>query len=135
MSEKLKPCPFCGCHGVIMTSDEADPQRHTIICEDCPGMADFHSSTAEQAIAAWNRRELESASQPGGGEADTVTVPKEPTEQWCVRLARKSYGAGFTAEKTTLKFCATLIRDVLATAPKIAAQSAGNGGTEGNGNG
>lgn len=53
----LKPCPFCGCHGVtMMSSRSGNPNRHTIKCEDCPGMADFHSSTVEQAIAAWNRR-------------------------------------------------------------------------------
>lgn len=56
MSNELLPCPFCGCHGVTMASDPSNPKRHAIKCEDCPGMADFHSSTAEQAIAAWNRR-------------------------------------------------------------------------------
>ena len=53
----LNPCPFCGCQGIaMMSSRDGNPLRHTIKCEDCPGMADFHSSTAAQAVDAWNRR-------------------------------------------------------------------------------
>jgi len=52
----LKPCPFCGCHGLGMTSDSANPKRHTIKCQDCPGRMEFFSSDRQQAIAAWNGR-------------------------------------------------------------------------------
>ena len=131
MTQELKPCPFCGGEHIKLV----DLSGWEAWCEDCGACAgcttNGDANTREQMIAAWNRRALESASQPGSGEVGMMMVPKEPTEQWCARLARKSYGAGFTAEKTTLKFCATLIRDVLSTAPKRAAPSAGNGGAKG----
>jgi hypothetical protein len=56
MSNELKPCPLCGCHGLKFTSDAANPKRHTIKCDDCPCGAEFYSSDRQQAIDAWNRR-------------------------------------------------------------------------------
>jgi hypothetical protein len=44
-------------------------------------------------------------------------VPVEPTDEWCRELAKKAYGSGFVGEKTTLRFCGNVIRDVLAAAP------------------
>lgn len=54
MSAELKPCPFCGCHGIDFITH--NHQRHTIKCQDCPGRAEFFSSDSEQAVEAWNRR-------------------------------------------------------------------------------
>lgn len=62
MSEKLKPCPFCG-------HDEIDAAEWTTTdgitgpaCPKCNAMAD--------SVEAWNRR----ASQPGSGEASAWAV-------------------------------------------------------------
>lgn len=73
MSEKLLPCPFCGDFDAEC-AESAVPnvhggQKYAVFCNACfcEGPTD---DIRERAIAAWNRRELESASQPGGGEAD-----------------------------------------------------------------
>lgn len=66
MSEKLKPCPFCGGKAEVAHS-WADPRYCTVSCltENCMGknweqdeqggFASEHRG-AQAAIAAWNRR-------------------------------------------------------------------------------
>ena len=53
MSEKLKPCPFCGGEGVVYGFSDYDYRR--VICKDCGGSTEY-SDTREKAIEAWNRR-------------------------------------------------------------------------------
>lgn len=67
MSEKLLPCPFCGDFDAEC-AESAVPnvhggQKYAVFCNACfcEGPTD---DIRERAIAAWNRRELESASQP-----------------------------------------------------------------------
>lgn len=54
MAQELKPCPFCGCHVISVTTHSQ--KQHTFKCEDCPGGAEFRSSDLNQATEAWNRR-------------------------------------------------------------------------------
>lgn len=70
LNNALKPCPCCGCHNPKFTSDDFHHFRHTIKCQDCPLLAEFYSSTRDQAIAAWNRRANtpDSAAQGAMGE-------------------------------------------------------------------
>lgn len=63
---ELLPCPFCGAHLPEFTRCIAGSNRHRIKCTECPGRAEFFSSTAEQAVAAWNRRASQSDGTSGG---------------------------------------------------------------------
>jgi len=94
-----------------------------------PGKIDLEAMVRAVQII----RELERASQPGGGEvlSGYVAVPAEPTEQWCKRLSEKSYGTGYVSDKARLKFCENVIRDVLSTAPQVDAARAALAGREG----
>ena len=51
MTEKLKPCPFCGSEARLMRNQTA----FYILCCECSAQSlwDIHK---EQAIEAWNRR-------------------------------------------------------------------------------
>lgn len=77
MSEKLKPCPFCGGTAHI---EQPGTRRQSCIVE-CDSCGVRHESSDEGAMCgtSWNRRELESASQPGGGEAWTPVENAMPT--------------------------------------------------------
>ncbi len=67
MSEKLKPCPFCGRnHDLLITSirhrlDDIVYYQWTVFCDasggkaGCGAMCGYHDTKA-QAIEAWNRR-------------------------------------------------------------------------------
>jgi Lar family restriction alleviation protein len=89
--DALLPCPFCGCSAVTLKSYNDDPKRHKIKCEDCPGGADFYSSTREQAIAAWNRR---AATQPTKPEkqAGALSVESLKELEKYLTLQPVSYG-------------------------------------------
>ena len=62
MSDKLKPCPFCGGEACIEDISEQDDMNvvWTIVCNKCGGSASFGmdgcDATKDEAIAAWNRR-------------------------------------------------------------------------------
>jgi len=56
MSEKLRPCPFCG--GCAVLLDE--PQNGNwpwwnVVCKNCY-LSHYGANTEAEAIAAWNRR-------------------------------------------------------------------------------
>jgi Lar family restriction alleviation protein len=56
MSEKLKPCPFCGSSHVLAEDfEEFDMGMYWIRCGDC-GAGCSTKDTTEEAIKAWNRR-------------------------------------------------------------------------------
>ncbi|MCT9017130.1 Lar family restriction alleviation protein [Cupriavidus gilardii] len=82
---ELKPCPFCGCHAIVMRSNPLNDMEHTIKCEDCPGGAQFVSSTAEQAIAAWNRRATDG--QRAGVPEGWKLMPQEPAYEMLCALS------------------------------------------------
>jgi len=65
MSEKLKPCPWCGSTPWI-----APEGGHADDCYIVMLLRRQHEP--DELNAAWNRRELESASQHGGGEAEDI---------------------------------------------------------------
>ena len=52
MSDKLKPCPFCGGHAII---DGCDDTLWSVICKKCAASIDYNE-TKQDAIEAWNRR-------------------------------------------------------------------------------
>ena len=59
MSEKLKPCPFCGSKELIGRSPCMDSSwRFEIHCERCGSIVSFHKKDEKKkAIKAWNRRD------------------------------------------------------------------------------
>lgn len=71
MNEKLKPCPFCGASGeelgILTDSDMSSSPARRVQCYSCNIEPPFYPDEAS-AIAAWNRRELERASQLGSGD-------------------------------------------------------------------
>ena len=52
MTEELKPCPFCGGKAELFGTEETGV--FYVECLDCNVNDNF--DTAEEAIAAWNRR-------------------------------------------------------------------------------
>lgn len=59
MSNKLKPCPFCGGEAII---DGCDDTLWIVICKECNASIGY-KETKEEAIEAWNRR-IESSFTP-----------------------------------------------------------------------
>ncbi len=59
MSEKLKPCPFCGGEAELINIDAAKAQGIcdpiTVHCKECRCNTNWFSKEWE-AIGAWNRR-------------------------------------------------------------------------------
>lgn len=57
MSEKLKPCPFCG--GEAESKSSVDIFGHegffSVLCRKCYARTDYYETEAE-VIEAWNRR-------------------------------------------------------------------------------
>lgn len=61
MSEKLKPCPFCGCDAKIKSYGVIRPYVHYwVVCgsRSCQAhyMNEITYNEKEHAIEAWNRR-------------------------------------------------------------------------------
>lgn len=62
--EKLKPCPFCGCHDRRVGIRKMGKTGYKVICSRCGSsgpyvrIADFHDKTdaQEETERAWNRR-------------------------------------------------------------------------------
>ena len=57
MTDKLKPCPFCGSNSVGLV-DRKDPQGNTsftVICVSC-GASVNNYDKPQQATRKWNRR-------------------------------------------------------------------------------
>lgn len=52
MSDKLKPCPFCGGEAIV---DGCDDTLWSVICEKCNASIDYNE-TKHDAIIAWNSR-------------------------------------------------------------------------------
>lgn len=56
MTNKLKPCPFCGGEGeirIVMRSNK--PDGYWIRCQNCMAAIDVYNTQYESVIA-WNRR-------------------------------------------------------------------------------
>ena len=52
MSDKLKPCPFCGGTPIVSGCDDT---LWSVICKKCAASIDYNE-TKQEAIEAWNRR-------------------------------------------------------------------------------
>lgn len=52
MSNKLKPCPFCGGHAII---DGCDDTLWSVICNKCDASIGY-KETEREAIEEWNLR-------------------------------------------------------------------------------
>lgn len=55
MSEKFKPCPFCGSNN-IRSGDNWSCGYAYVLCNNCGGMISQCYSNEEEAIIAWNTR-------------------------------------------------------------------------------
>lgn len=65
--EKLKPCPFCGCPGVINYKNNLRTWIVECVNSSCPAsyMLGMDFDTEEEAINAWNRRKGEADADNG----------------------------------------------------------------------
>lgn len=54
MSEKLKPCPFCGGNKVETRTDDEGISWY-IFCNNCGAMCGYALSE-DEVVKAWNRR-------------------------------------------------------------------------------
>ena len=52
MSDKLKPCPFCGGTPIVSGCDDT---LWSVICKKCAASIDYNE-TKQEAIEEWNRR-------------------------------------------------------------------------------
>lgn len=56
MSDKLKPCPFCGGEAILrMQNADYIPDMYAVECHSCKYITDFYTNSGK-AIEAWNRR-------------------------------------------------------------------------------
>ncbi len=61
MSEKLKPCPFCGGNAKLNSENNSslgawEQTIYTISCKKCPCWIGNQIKDKEEAIEAWNKR-------------------------------------------------------------------------------
>lgn len=71
MSEKLKPCPFCGGEKIVFRADE-ECSWCWYLCQDCRASSGKERTLAD-AIEAWNRRARHAGvSKPQHTEADEM---------------------------------------------------------------
>lgn len=59
MSDKLKPCPFCGGEAAYSETNPShigDDNGFMVYCKKCYTESSYDFQTRENAIAAWNRR-------------------------------------------------------------------------------
>ena len=59
MTEKLKPCPFCGetnINTIDVGSHLFNLERYAVICNTCGSYMAKDFETVKQATKAWNRR-------------------------------------------------------------------------------
>lgn len=99
MSNKLKPCPFCGSSRVEIMPDTIDDEGTTMkqyfaMCLDCVNCG-VNADTEDEAIAGWNKRPTKAYTEDVpigtlkpcpfcGGEANVKNgaVCCEPDDYW-----------------------------------------------------
>lgn len=92
MSEKLKPCPFCGCEAEIVTIDHFKPTgklMYSVSCStiNCMGfMTGNDFIKKEYAVTAWNTRHQTTEVSELQKEVERLTIlkdgQKEFVEHW-----------------------------------------------------
>lgn len=81
MSEKLKPCPFCGGHGNLTCMNDADDARErtiAVMCEQCGASSvclPWVFSSENEVANSWNRRVAPEW---------TTETPTEPGWYWAI---------------------------------------------------
>ena len=53
MTDKLKPCPFCGGEAEMLNYS---PSEWLVVCPTCDGMVERWRNTEKEAVEQWNRR-------------------------------------------------------------------------------
>ena len=76
MAVDIKPCPFCGgVHVEIVNQGSRPDDPHVVQCDDCDASASGMS--ADEAMAAWNRRAERTCRVVRDGEPSSTGVPRE----------------------------------------------------------
>ena len=78
MSNKLLPCPFCGCHepGTAETTDSKGNSIYFITCPDCH--TDGPPTVTEpEAVVAWNKRLYREEIQKAMSAAETAATARK----------------------------------------------------------
>ena len=57
MSEKLKPCPFCGSNEIAKIKYASVEPSFAIRCKKCCAHTEYYANEIE-AVNAWNRRDI-----------------------------------------------------------------------------
>ena len=102
MSEKLKPCPFCGGEGIVQAidfyPDYSDPPIWWVACDICGAHTDeYEGDTEAEAVKAWNTR-----NEPITLMSPITTVSEgEPQTYVPLRTCRNIHGIdyGFKCSK------------------------------------
>ena len=92
MSDKLKPCPFCGGEAII---DGCDDTLWIVICKECNASIGY-KETKEEAIEAWNKR-IEPTFTPD--EIDII-----------VRYMRQDFDGNGALERVIIEKCAKVLK-------------------------
>ena len=82
MTEKLKPCPFCGGEAEVVKTTKESPWN--IGCKNCGCVLFTHYHVQRLAIEAWNRR----ASSPIYGQ--WILYEDEDTNAWECSVCHKT---------------------------------------------
>lgn len=92
MTEKLKPCPFCGGKAEF---DETREQEHFVFCKDCGGMT-VPFDTQQEAAEAWNFRPFEDEKDAEiarlRGALEHATTTETTVDKWGIwRIDGKTF--------------------------------------------
>lgn len=113
MSEELKPCPFCGASVTAQETDDGPVRPVSVICGECGASSDIHN-TADEAIAAWNRRAPMTAPTPAGEENVTENIAA-----FCDACAESSERHLFVDRAKAFRSAAQSIRSGLLSSPRV----------------
>lgn len=84
MTEKLKPCPFCGGDAKAVPSSFVfgEEREWIVLCAKCCAKTlRFRSESA--AIEAWNRRAIDKAERLEGARADWLLCEEVRGTRYC----------------------------------------------------
>ena len=79
MSEKLRPCPFCG-------SEDVENTGNYVKCRNCLADGPFNYTNVDEAAENWNTRTTDDVMLDA---ADEIEGGKDPCLQWLVKLLRE----------------------------------------------
>lgn len=92
MSDKLKPCPFCGGTPIVSGCDDT---LWIVICKECNASIGY-KETKEEAIEAWNKR-IEPTFTPD--ELDLIA-----------RYMRQDFDGNGALERAIIEKCADALK-------------------------